>query len=139
MKTIVSGIRNALFWSYERGTWQYDALVIAIIATVFFVPGSYFGDRDRPLKTLTPDVARRWVIPPAKIETFAQKSGTVEKLKSDPREVVQLYLREVISQDVELGDFKVETDNRGRIVGYNVGFKQRSNPDGSTVIAAPTN
>ncbi|MEW6368691.1 MAG: hypothetical protein AB1714_29025 [Acidobacteriota bacterium] len=33
---------NLLFWSYGRGTWQYDVLCGAIIAFLFLTPNSMF-------------------------------------------------------------------------------------------------
>jgi hypothetical protein len=43
------GIRKALghifFWAYDRGTWQYDLIVIAIVAFIFLTPRSWFEDR----------------------------------------------------------------------------------------------
>jgi hypothetical protein len=47
MKSMLVGIKNVLLWSYARGTWQYDALCLLIVLTVFLVPSSFFGDRDR--------------------------------------------------------------------------------------------
>jgi len=35
---------NALFWTYERATWQYDLMVIAILAFVWLTPPSWIGD-----------------------------------------------------------------------------------------------
>ena len=29
---------NAFFWTYERATWQYDLMVIAILAFVWLTP-----------------------------------------------------------------------------------------------------
>ena len=34
-----------IFWSYERGSWPYDLLVIAIIVFVLASPRSWFHDR----------------------------------------------------------------------------------------------
>ena len=39
------GILRAVFWSYERGTWQYDLIVIAILAFIFLSPRAWFNDR----------------------------------------------------------------------------------------------
>jgi hypothetical protein len=47
MKSILVGIKNIILWSYARGTWQFDALCLAIVLAVFLVPSRYFGDRDR--------------------------------------------------------------------------------------------
>ena len=35
---------NALFWTYERATWQYDLMVIAILAFVWLTPPGWLGD-----------------------------------------------------------------------------------------------
>lgn len=35
---------NALFWTYDRATWQYDLMVIAILAFVWLTPPSWLND-----------------------------------------------------------------------------------------------
>ena len=35
---------NAFFWTYERATWQYDVMVIAILAFVWLVPPDWIKD-----------------------------------------------------------------------------------------------
>ncbi len=37
-------IWRALFWTYERATWQYDLMVIAILAFVWLTPPDWVGD-----------------------------------------------------------------------------------------------
>ena len=39
------GVRRTAFWAYERGTWQYDLLVLAILAFIFLSPRGWFNDR----------------------------------------------------------------------------------------------
>jgi hypothetical protein len=36
------GIRRSVFWSYERGSWQYDVIVAAILAFIFLSPRTWF-------------------------------------------------------------------------------------------------
>jgi hypothetical protein len=50
MSSPLSTIRRIILWDYERATWQYDLLVALIVGTVLLTPGSFFGDRDRPMK-----------------------------------------------------------------------------------------
>ena len=38
MSTLWRGLLNTFFWSYERGTWQYDIAVIGIVVFVLFSP-----------------------------------------------------------------------------------------------------
>ena len=35
---------NAFFWTYERATWQYDVMVVAILAFVWLTPPDWLGD-----------------------------------------------------------------------------------------------
>jgi CDP-diacylglycerol--glycerol-3-phosphate 3-phosphatidyltransferase len=35
---------NAFFWTFERATWQYDVMVIAILAFVWLVPPGWIAD-----------------------------------------------------------------------------------------------
>jgi hypothetical protein len=35
-------IHRAFFWSYERGSWQYDVIVAAILAFIFLTPRSWY-------------------------------------------------------------------------------------------------
>jgi hypothetical protein len=35
---------NAFFWTFERATWQYDVMVIAILAFVWLVPPDWIRD-----------------------------------------------------------------------------------------------
>jgi len=42
MKLILTTLKKTLFWSYERGSWQYDVMCVLILAFIFFVPRSLF-------------------------------------------------------------------------------------------------
>jgi hypothetical protein len=35
---------NAFYWTYERATWQYDLMVIAILAFVWLTPPDWLND-----------------------------------------------------------------------------------------------
>ena len=38
-------VTRSIFWSYERGSWQYDLIVAAILAFIFLSPRAWFNDR----------------------------------------------------------------------------------------------
>ena len=46
MGIIVSALKKFLFWSYDRGSWQYDVLCGVILAFIFFGPNSVFHSAD---------------------------------------------------------------------------------------------
>lgn len=36
---------RSVFWSYDRGSWQYDVICAVILAFIFITPSSWFHDR----------------------------------------------------------------------------------------------
>jgi hypothetical protein len=58
-------IRNIIWWSYERASWQWDVLCILIMAFIFLTPKAWFERVERPA-TQTPS---------ANVQT-AELSGT---------------------------------------------------------------
>lgn len=36
---------GTIFWSYERGSWPYDVMVVVIVIFVLISPRSWFGDQ----------------------------------------------------------------------------------------------
>ena len=45
MKIILSTLKKILFWSYERGSWQYDIMCVLILAFIFLSPNRIFQSR----------------------------------------------------------------------------------------------
>ncbi len=39
------GLARTIFWSYERGSWPYDVMVLTIIGFVLLTPRSWFHDQ----------------------------------------------------------------------------------------------
>jgi hypothetical protein len=47
MRTLWRGLVRTIFWSYERGSWPYDVMVVAIVLFVLLTPRSWFQDQPR--------------------------------------------------------------------------------------------
>src|SRR6185369_130151 len=45
VKIILATLKKTLFWSYDRGSWQYDVMCVVILAFIFLVPNSVFTQR----------------------------------------------------------------------------------------------
>ena len=45
MKIILSTLKKILFWSYDRGSWQYDLMCVLILAFIFLAPNKFFQTR----------------------------------------------------------------------------------------------
>ncbi len=41
-------MKRFLLWQYPRAVWQYDVMVVAILAFIFFTPREFFRDQARP-------------------------------------------------------------------------------------------
>lgn len=51
-------LKSFLFWSHERGTWQYDVMVALIVIFVLLTPARYFHDQPVYNPTLARDIVR---------------------------------------------------------------------------------
>ncbi len=45
MHKLWNGIVRTLFWSYDRGSWPYDVMVVAILIFVLLTPRRWFNDQ----------------------------------------------------------------------------------------------
>jgi hypothetical protein len=45
MSKLWRGVVRTIFWSYERGSWPYDVMVLAILAFVLLTPRGWFRDQ----------------------------------------------------------------------------------------------
>jgi hypothetical protein len=45
MRALWQGIVRTVFWSYERGSWPYDVVVIVIVVFVLATPPRWFHDQ----------------------------------------------------------------------------------------------
>jgi hypothetical protein len=44
MRTLWNGFLRTVFWSYERGSWPYDVMVVAVLIFVLLTPRKWFND-----------------------------------------------------------------------------------------------
>ncbi len=119
---IKSGVSHTVLWSYERGTWQYDVMVLAILAFIFFTPRIWFSDR--PTLELT-DLRHqqgfvemghgkqgwRYLVNARLVESFA---GT------KPEDAIQTILSRQLHQPFTVLSVDPITDKNNVILGYSV-------------------
>jgi hypothetical protein len=127
MKSFLVGIKNVLLWSYGRGTWQYDALCLMIVLTVFLVPSSYFGDRDRAKQQSANKIegvkakAGETYVEAAELDGFLRRQGRNEQSQT-PKEAMRLYLRNRLERNVAIDEMEHFTSSDGKVI-YKVRFK----------------
>jgi hypothetical protein len=119
---IKHGIRRTLFWAYERGTWQYDLMVLAILAFIFLAPRNWFNDR--PTLELT-DLRHqqgvvemghgkqgwRYLVDARLVESFAA---------TKPEDAIQLILTRQLRQPFSVVSIDPITDKNKVVLGYTV-------------------
>ena len=44
---MTSALKRVLFWDFPRASWQYDVIVVAILAFIFLTPRELFRDQPR--------------------------------------------------------------------------------------------
>lgn len=44
---MTSVLKRVLFWDFPRASWQYDVIVVAILAFIFLTPRELFRDQPR--------------------------------------------------------------------------------------------
>jgi hypothetical protein len=139
---MLDGIKKTILWDYERGTWQYDLLCALIIATVFLVPGSFFGDRDRPMKNsrrypqanAVSSAASNAASPPERLNAFLivradeiheylQLQGKTAMLESQPHEALKIFVREKLKREEALDRFDKSYNAQGQVDEYRIWFR----------------
>ncbi len=113
---------RSVFWSYERGSWQYDLIVLAILAFIFLTPSSWFSDR--PTLQLTALRHNQGLV-----EVGRGKSGwhylvdarLVESLAPQkPEDAVREILRRRLQKPFTIKSFDVVRDKNNVLLGYAV-------------------
>ena len=112
-------IKDFIFWSYERGTVQYDIMVTLILIFVFFSP-VVISFNDRPVER-NPYATGVLVYPDGKGEFIYQVDAKAVAGNDDSAvRAALLQVIEPISGSVNISRYETVTDGRGRIVAYKV-------------------
>jgi hypothetical protein len=112
-------IKSFVFWSYERGTVQYDVMVTLILLWVFFSP-RLIDFNDHPVERnphstgvlVYPDGHGEFIY---QIEARAVPNGDDAAIRAALLRVI-----EPISGSISISRYETVNDIRGRIVAYKV-------------------
>ena len=112
-------IRDYLFWSYERGTIQYDVMVTLILLFVFFSP-RVINFKDKPVER-TPQSTGVLVTPDGQDGLVYEIEGKAVQGKDDAAIRAELLsIIEPVSGEVSISRYEVIRDHSGRILSYKV-------------------
>jgi hypothetical protein len=117
-------LSKTFFWSYERGTWQYDVAVILILVFVLLTPRNWFHDKpesggpaapgqvqliSQDGNRLTYRVDARILAPPTKLA-----------LQNDLHTALQEALPELHNGTFRIAKIEPLRDEQGTVIAYQV-------------------
>jgi hypothetical protein len=120
------GIQRTVFWAFERGTWQYDLIILAILAFIFLSPRSLFNDR--PTLELTDlrhqqgfvemghgKLGWHYLVDARLVESFAA---------TKPEDAIHIILTRRLHQPFTVLSIVPVTDKNNVVLGYTVLVKR---------------
>lgn len=122
LRKLVLAVYRGFFWTYERGSWQYDIMVIVIVVFVLFTPRDWF--RDRPAPSPPPaDVVLLLSDPMGKVY---QLRANLLDVKADRTlvEGAQRVLRSYTGRPVKVVRMEPILDAEGQAVSYAVWVRE---------------
>ena len=105
MKIILATLKKTLFWSYDRGSWQYDVMCVLILAFIFLAPNRMFIQR-ASMPTSGPTSGPPLVI--RKVELGQIAPGNLERELS-------IRLEQKYGHDAKIGRIETAEDSSGEI------------------------
>lgn len=97
MKLILSTLKKILFWSYDRGSWQYDVMCVLILAFIILAPNRVFENHS----SARPTIVR------------AEEIGSVDP--DHLQEAIAARLRQRTGNEVSISRIEQTQDSSGEI------------------------
>ena len=129
MRTLWKILQRTIFWSYERGTWQYDVAVVAILIFVLLTPRRWFQDQpqvgmpaasDQVKQIGSDDVSRTYRVD---ARVLAPPTRTPE-LANDLHNAIQKAVPELQGHRFQILRIEPVRDASGTVTAYEVQVKR---------------
>jgi hypothetical protein len=130
MRTLWRAIVRVAFWSYERGTWQYDIAVVGIALFVLFSP-RIIRFNDQP--ALGPPSSQAMIelrsMAPGQIATYRVDARLLAspfrtpELEHDLHETVQKNVEDLHNSPFEILRIEPIRGDNGTVAYYDVSIK----------------
>jgi len=120
MKRVWQTISNFIWWSYDRGSIQYDVMVTLILLFIFLAPQK-INFKDKPIErtphptrvVLIPDVESGYIYQVDAAEVAGKDAATVQGY-------LQRVIEPIIAGEVEIARYEPVRDKGGRVIAYKV-------------------
>jgi hypothetical protein len=125
LRKVGSGIRlvvtRSIFWAYQRGSWQYDIIVLAILSFIFLSPRSWFNDR--PTLQLANLRHLQGIVEMDRVNkevSYLVDARLVESLNQKPEDAIPIILKQHLRRAFTVKSIDVVKDRHDVILGYTV-------------------
>lgn len=123
-------LSRLFFWSFERGSWQYDLAVIGILIFVFFMPRRWL--RDQPEASLPSQSQQIELLPSTGSESVYRIDARVltppeqmPQLQNELHRALQRNLPDLQNGRFEILKLEAERDEHGAVVAYQVTLRRK--------------
>ena len=111
-------IRSYIFWSYERGSMQYDVMVTLILAFIFLAP-LWINFRDKPVPR-SPHQTEVLVKPEGSgfiytVDAAAIKPGNDDEMREELSRAI-----EPIAGEIRIDRYEAVRNDKRTVVAYRV-------------------
>src|ERR1700728_2535161 len=102
MRRVWRGIVRPIVWSFERGSWPYDLMVIAIVLFVLLTPRSLFHDQPQTTAEASSDVQLLSEDNAAQSRTYRLNATMLQPQKraKDPTPELERETHDILSRTV---------------------------------------
>lgn len=129
MRALWQILHRTIFWSYERGTWQYDVAVVLIVVFVLLTPRRWFHDQPQvgipvasdQVKQIASDGASQTYRVDARV--LAPPTRTPE-LANDLHNAIQKAVPELQGHGFRILRIEPVRDANGTVTAYEVQVKR---------------
>ena len=117
-------LSKTLFWSYERGTWQYDVAVILILAFVLATPRNWFHDKPESGGPASPGqvllISRDGNRQTYRVDARILAPPTKLALQNGLHTALQEALPELHNGNFSIAKIEPVHDDQGTVIAYQV-------------------
>jgi len=117
-------LSKTFFWSYERGTWQFDLAVILILAFVLATPRGWFHDKPESGGPAAPGqilkISQEGNHSTYRVDVRVLAPPTKLALQNDLHTALQEALPELHKGNFSIAKIEPQHDEQGNVTAYQV-------------------
>ena len=130
MRKVWQGVVRTLFWSYERGSWPYDVMVVTIVAFVLLTPRSWFHDQPQTVdlgssgvQMMSEDTAGHTRVYRLDAKVLAPEKRSIKpgpELERETHDILSRKIEELQDRSFQVVQIEPVSDAGGAVLYYDV-------------------